>query len=288
MTKAPTAAILPGFPELPPGNNPMIDFNLVPGTRGDGEVVDLLATCRVGPAAARDYGGGLHKAAFVAAIDKATGQVYIADASTPHSTPLNMQLLAERPPPKPEDPAIVCREGSFAIDLARQLGLPAQGGEFNVVIWIDDLVSKVKSIAVPANPALRPAKAPMPWPADLSPISLGVKPRTPKATERTINLVEAPEEQPFGIGHLYGRAGENAVPRTVEKPWLTAFCSVWFTREAVGTSIALPGTPSPAEGFAFDFEAGALFSLGVDRRRSFAFVVAGMSVSPVVTLNPKR
>ena len=40
----------------------------------------------------------------------------------------------------------------FNFDLATLLGLPGQEGNYRVFLWLDDIVSPIESVTVPANP----------------------------------------------------------------------------------------------------------------------------------------
>lgn len=275
-------------PMLPPQGF-LVDFNLLPTKKKDGSpTVRLFAAYRIPGDMALAYGAKVNDAAFIAAIDRKTGDVYVADGSKMHGIPLDMQAYANAAPPSKNSPAVVAAEGDFLIDLPGQIGLPADGGEFAVFVWIDSLISRVKTIKVPPDPKRNGKPRFAPRPAQLGAVSLDKKSKTPKPASGAIVLEPSPEEMPFGIGHIYAVVGASVYPKDAQAPVAVVFASDWLTRDVVAQCIQLPANPAPQAGFPLDYEAGALFMGGLDRRKVFTFVVADLQASPVVVLEPKR
>ena len=276
-----------GPPQLP-AQGFIIDFNLVPGKAGDAPTILLHAACRVPGEFIRNYGGQLQQAAFIGAIDRKTGAAFVADGSPAHGLPLDMNRVVNRPPPSKNAPDIVSGEATFAIDLPRQLGLPAEGGEFAVAVWIDSIISAVKVVKVPANPALKPQRAVTARPAALSVVEFGKKNSSPKPVSGAIVAAGSFEEKPFGIGHVYGAVGPGVYPKDAKLLFVTVFASSFLSREVAAQSVVLPADAKPETGVFLDFEAGQMFTGIQDRRKAFAFIVADVQASPVVVLEPKR
>jgi hypothetical protein len=277
-----------GPPELPPQGF-LVDFNVVPTKTGKPSI-NLYAAYRIPGELVRYYGAKVGHAAFIGAVDLKTGAAFVADGSTAHGVPLDMDRLASLPPPCKSDPEILAGEGTFVVDLPRQLGIPAEGGEYAVVVWVDQVVSKVKVVKVPADPERRPVPAATALPAQLSMLEFGKKDKSPKPQSGILQAEGAPEEKPFGIGHVYATVGPNVIPKDAKVPFVTVFASVWQSREVSAQSVIVPGVGSPEGGGVIytDFEVGTLFHSVTDRRKSFALVLAGTQVSSPVILNPKR
>lgn len=131
-------------------------FNLVPA-QGQGPTVALLAAYRMSGRYADVYGSRIPGAVYVVAVDTANGHIYYNHAEPSHVVPLTAAMDAGS---SAGDSTLVSIEGHFNVDLAQQLGLPPQEATYAVFLWLDDMVTEVKTVTLPSDPE-RPGQPPV-------------------------------------------------------------------------------------------------------------------------------
>jgi len=138
---------MPFSPERP--ETAGLFFNFVDAGSLSGSTIVIAAVYRVGSPVTDYYGGQLPRPIRVIAVEESTGNVYQADLTEPDHPPVRV-LVADR----------VVEEGGadgsfetayFNFDLATLLKLPGSAGRYQVFLWLDELVSPVRTIDVPVN-----------------------------------------------------------------------------------------------------------------------------------------
>jgi hypothetical protein len=139
----------PYSPVVPKGSG--LVFTPVEAVSASGPTVALAAAYRVGSPYTEYYGGQLPRAIRVIAVNEETGRIYEAGLNGPDHPPI--QVLVS-------DKSAVDTQGQrsfessfFNFDAAHLLRLPADSGRYKMFLWLDELVSPVVTVAVPANPA---------------------------------------------------------------------------------------------------------------------------------------
>jgi len=131
-----------------------LDFNLVPAHGLGGPTVALLASARLPGGYGERYGGRIPGATLIVAVDAVTGQVYYGVAERYDAAPLISATddeVAKRL--TGEDSKLLSVEVYFNVDLAEQLRLPPIANTYYVFLWLDDVVSPIRTLQVPANPS---------------------------------------------------------------------------------------------------------------------------------------
>lgn len=252
-------------PRLPEGVLGL-DLRLLPAVSSRGPSTALLATGRFSGDMARRYGGRIRSAIHIVAIESESGRLYVATPDRPNSVPISPRTDEEVRAAELEDLAEGVTETRFSLDLPWHLGLPPEGGTYDVLLWIDDVVSPLRTAIIPAVDASQePGRAPNaleleprwlehdPVPADFLP--LGPIPWRPPA--------EGVEPHRLHVLVL-GQRSRELSSGTVEiptRPW------------GIEVRCALPRAP--------------LLEAGTAGERSFVLAVcASLSSREVITLPP--
>jgi hypothetical protein len=139
----------PYSPEVPIASG--LVFRAVQAVSVSGPTVALAAAYRLGAPYLEYYGGQLPRPVRVVAVDLETGRVYHADLNGPDHPPIRLE--ASDKDAEAAMPGSSSESARFNMDLAALLGLPEQAGSYRVFLWLDDLMSPVETVQVPANPA---------------------------------------------------------------------------------------------------------------------------------------
>lgn len=161
----------PGIPE-----EAGLVFRAVQAASKSGPTVALAAAYRLGSPFLEYYGGQLPRPVWVVAVDAETGRVYHADLNGPDHPPIRLETSDKDA--EAAMPGSSSQSARFNLDLAALLGLPEQAGSYRVFLWLDDLVSSVETVQVPANPARGTGRRVASQPAQL--VQFWADPAAPK------------------------------------------------------------------------------------------------------------
>lgn len=132
-------------------------FALAPGQASTGPSVVLSAAYKLGWPYVQLYTHQLPKPVLVVAIEAGSGKAYASDLNVVRAYRQQDAILsrlsdeqANAPGPASDVPG---RRGYFNVDLAALLGLPPEAAFYQVMLWLDDLVTPIQTVQVPANPA---------------------------------------------------------------------------------------------------------------------------------------
>jgi len=126
-------------------------FRAVPAASESGPTVALAAAFRLGSPFTEYYGGQLPRPVWVVAVDEETGRIHQADLNGPDHPPI--RVMASDRDAEAAMPGWSYESARLNVDLAALLGLPEKSGRYRVLLWLDDLVSSMETVYVPANPA---------------------------------------------------------------------------------------------------------------------------------------
>ncbi len=143
-------------PQLPEGSFGL-DFvaKFARNERGDATVA-LFAKGRVPAQPANVYGGRLHSATHVVAIERQTGRVFHRAAESAGDVlalPLVMNLNPRAP--RKDVAQTLSAEFYFNLDLRAHLNLPPQRAVYSIFLWLDEMVSLIQIVEVPAQEGAR-------------------------------------------------------------------------------------------------------------------------------------
>ena len=136
-------------PSIPSPNG--LVFRPVPAQSDKGPTVAIFSGYHLGSPYLEYYGGQIPRAVWTIAINNATGLVYHSDLSDPYHPPISLEASDQEIDKAP--PGWSTESGAFNLDLCQLLGLPAQGATYRVFLWLDDVLSNVETIGLPADPA---------------------------------------------------------------------------------------------------------------------------------------
>jgi hypothetical protein len=137
-------------------------FALEPGTSTLGTTVVLSASYLLGWPYTELYGNQLPKPIVVVAIDASSGNAYLSDINVTRTYQTEEAIylgLCDQDANQPGPTQNRMRMGGyFNVDLPALLGLPPESGYYQVFVWLDDLVTAIQTVQVPANEARRGIK----------------------------------------------------------------------------------------------------------------------------------
>jgi hypothetical protein len=162
-------------------------FRAVQAVSKSGPTVALAAAYRLGTPFLEYYGGQLPRPVWVVAVDVETGRVYHADLNGPDHPPIRLETSDKAA--EAAMPGTSSESARFNMDLAALLGLPEQAGGYRVFLWLDDLMSPVETVQVPANPARGTGRRVAPQPPQL--VQFWPDPAAPKAEPGRIVLASS-------------------------------------------------------------------------------------------------
>lgn len=146
-------------PQISPTEFAALEFNLQPGQSALGTTVVLSAAYVLRWPYTELYGDMLPKPIVVVAIDASTGNAFMSDLNVIYIDETDEAILlgmsdddANQPGPTHNVQGV---GGAFNVDLPALLGLPPDAGYYQVFLWLDDLVTQIQTIQVPANEARR-------------------------------------------------------------------------------------------------------------------------------------
>lgn len=169
-------------PDLPSGIG--LVFNAVEAVSASGPTVALAAAYRVGSPYTEYYGGQLPRPIRVVAVNEASGLVYDADLKEPDQPPVRV-LISDKAA-KEAKPSGLIESAHFNVDMPALLRLPEQAGRYKVFLWLDELVSPVLTVDIPANPARGKGKPVASGSAQV--VHFGADPASPKVESGKLEL----------------------------------------------------------------------------------------------------
>lgn len=139
----------PQSPNVPEA--PGLLFALAAADSANGPTVALFGAYHLGTPFIEYYGGQLVRAIRVVALDMASGRVYQSDLNSPDHPPI--MLEASDKDVAAAGPGWSTESGYFNLDLPALLGLPQRAASYRVFLWLDDLISNIVDVQIPANPS---------------------------------------------------------------------------------------------------------------------------------------
>ncbi|MFB0553029.1 MAG: hypothetical protein ACETWQ_06905 [Phycisphaerae bacterium] len=183
----------PQSPNIP--EKPDLVFRVVQATSDLGPTVALMAAYYLGSPFTEYYGGQLMRAIWIVAVDEQNGRVYQADLNGPDHLPIMIEASDEVA--EAAMPGWSFESAHFNVDLAALLGLPEQSGRYRVFLWLDDIVSSIKTVDVPANPARGKGRPVASQTSQL--VQFGPDPKAPKVQADNIVLALSGEPDDMSI-----------------------------------------------------------------------------------------
>ncbi|ATB49184.1 hypothetical protein [Corallococcus macrosporus] len=272
----------PHHPALPAGRAGLA-FTWLPARGDQGATVALFGTGTVGMPHAVVYGGYLDGAILVVAIHLATGQVYASAPVDSDVVPLSARRLDPDAAVASASPLAqkMSMTTHFNADLAVLLGLPAEGGDYGVFLWLDDLTTPVQRVHVPENAARRAPAASRPAAVELT---VGGAAHAPARGEEAIALEWAPGKARL-VGSLAASALDREPDSAREPPPLTVLALCQRSRALGWHSTPVAERMRKAGGHSFEVDPGALVQCAVPPERRFALAVLG-GLGPAVAVIP--
>jgi hypothetical protein len=126
----------------------VLDFKLQPARHAGAPTLALLGAARLPGGYARTYGGRIHGAIQVVAIELESGRVYHAVAERAGAVPLAAAMRADTPPQRGEA-TLEDIETHFNADLRAHLGLPMNPANYAVFLWLDEMTSPLRLARLP-------------------------------------------------------------------------------------------------------------------------------------------
>lgn len=146
-------------PGISPSEFAALEFALQPGTSTLGTTVVLSASYVLGWPYNEIYGNQLPRPIVVVAIDASSGKAFMSDLNVVYMDETDEAVLvglsdedANQAGPTRN---VLGTGGYFNIDLPALLGLPSEAAYYQVFLWLDDLVTPIQTVQVPANDARR-------------------------------------------------------------------------------------------------------------------------------------
>lgn len=179
-------------------DQPGLDFNLRLAQSSIGPTVAILAKYFIGRPILDYYGGQLPSPVHVVAIHSGTGQVYHRECLEDDGVPIRIRGQEDDFHPGADAKSDTFESAFFNIDLCDHLALPSDPGTYYVFLWIDDLVSSIKSAEIPQNQSRRESGLPSTQqPSEI--IEFGDFPVPPSPAENKITLMASTQPQDRAI-----------------------------------------------------------------------------------------
>jgi hypothetical protein len=125
---------------------------LRPARNGNAATVALFAAAHVPGRMAEVYGGRINGAIEIVAMDSATGRVYFRSGERPGAVPFSA-VMDRRTTRDPHSAPTESADTWLNCDLRAYLELPSQAATYVVLLWLDELTSRVQVIDVPGAAA---------------------------------------------------------------------------------------------------------------------------------------
>lgn len=122
-----------------------IKVNLLPARNNGRSTTALLGAYRLPGRMGDWYGSRIPGAMTIAAINQETGFVCFNHAEPSHTVPIE-EVIDPDTQPDPNELQRVAVEGMFNFDIAKQLGIPPEKGEYVLFAWIDEITSDVQTV----------------------------------------------------------------------------------------------------------------------------------------------
>ena len=139
----------PQSPNVPEA--PGLLFTLAAADSANGPTMALFGAYHLGTPFIEYYGGQLVRAIRVVAVDMASGQVYQSDLNSPDHPPIMLEATDKEV--AEAGPGWSTESGFFNLDLPALLGLPQRGASYRIFLWLDNLISNIVDVKIPANPS---------------------------------------------------------------------------------------------------------------------------------------
>jgi len=232
-----------------------LDFTLQPARHAGAPTLALLGAARLPGRYARTYGGRIHGAVQIVAIELGSGRLYHAVAERAGAVPLAAAMRAD-PRPQRGEATVEDLETHFNVDLRAHLGLPANAANYAVFVWLDEMTSP-----------LRLARLPGPQ---------GQVAPEPRSAEIRITLVQAPPRtKPAAI----------RVRATGALDPILVLALDYRSRALKWRRVPEPKqAPAGGEG-GFDLDLSDLLAAGGGRQKTFVVASAGLALSNVLVLS---
>lgn len=190
-----------------------IQFRLVPGESTLGPSIAVLGTYKLGWPYLDLYGDQIPKPLLVVAVAAATGRVYVADLNVIELYVQDDAILLDISDEQANAPGPVSnrlsKQGWFNADLAALLDLPPDSGFYHVFVWLDDLVTPVRTVQVPANPRRAGSASPSLFQNEVPAlVSVRKSPSSPSATDEIATDLEYGQGTSFRV---YGTVPSSAL-----------------------------------------------------------------------------
>jgi hypothetical protein len=286
-------------PELPEGRLG-IEFSLADAKSPFGDTILLSATVRLGAPHTETYGGRAPAATEVVAMDAEEGVVYHSSAARIDSAPF-------RPvPPSPGDPSSMDMvvdeiDSSFNVDLCVHLGLPSEYKKYHVFCWLDQMISAVHDIDVPAVKDREGLGKSSPQPCVSDAIAVSAQPGVMPNDGQKIFLTSAIEKKaPEGAtreekirqgmivtGNISSGIfpAESPMPDDVP-PYLTLMVRSFIDREFKWCSIPIPFSCVESRSLSFSMNPFYLVDPAQDPQQIFVLAAVGSVLSNILTIEP--
>jgi len=232
-----------------------LDFTLEPARHAGAPTLALLGAARLPGRYARTYGGRIHGAVQIVAIELDSGRLYHAVAERAGAVPLTAAMRADTPPQRGEA-AIEDLETHFNVDLRAHLGLPAQAANYAVFLWLDEVTSPLRLGRLPGPQGQ-------------------VAPETRVAGARITLVQPAPRTKPAAIRVQVAGAVDSMLVLALD----------YRSRALKWRRVPAPRQAPGGGGVGFDLDLSDLLAAGGGSQRTFIVASAGQALSNVLVLS---
>ncbi|MCY1075735.1 hypothetical protein [Archangium lansingense] len=259
-----------------------LDFTVAPARGPEGPTVALFGAFALSAPYTLIYRAQLSSAIHIVAVHARTGRVHVNKPADPNALPISATM------PKDLDAAIaqanplergMVVQTFFNVDLAAHLVLPPEEGDYHVFLWLDDRVTPVRTVHVPANPARQSFGGGV-----AIPLALGDTASSPQPRDGAIAL-----ERPADGTRLFGALPASALPQEPEAagsppPPLTLLAFCQRSRNFGWSTVPVAREMREAKSHAFSFEPSALVRCGDVPEQTYLLAMFGALRSDVVKL----
>lgn len=244
------------LPESPPPPESFaLDFAVRPASSQAGEATMGLFAAALLPGRYADiYGGRATGAVKIVAIDTRNGRVYEGQPERDDAVPLAVVMNAQPAPPRPGVARIEAMETYFAVDLRRQLKLPATAASYVVFLWLDEMTSAVRIVQLPGPEGALPPVLPSAGVTDED-FRFRRTEGTPPAAG--VEIVLQQRAVAPGVIRIYGAAAPAllaAAPQPPATEYLTVMALDYRSRALDWWSYQVPEQARLEGDLAFDFD----------------------------------
>jgi len=265
-------------PDLPSGTG--LFFNIVEAVSASGPTVALAAAYRLGSPYTEYYGGQLPRPIRVVAVHEESGLVYESDLKEPDHPPVRV-LITDRAA-KEIKPTGMIESAYFNVDMPALLRLPEQAGRYKVFLWFDELVSRVVTVDIPANPARGKGKPVAPGPARV--VRFGPDSASPGVEPGKLELALAGKPEDKVVHGSWVTSAEKG-----ESPVLWLLVNSHRDRRFGWVVLRAKDVPQGEATVTFSFDTGDLLKTSDVAQKVFVMGLAANAVSNVhvITVNAR-